>query len=519
MSRISLKLFIASICLLLATSSANAQMSQMRLWSPYPDDQFGGGAYMNEGFYGTVGAGLVAITAAPDQVVGYAGGNTGNMGQGGYYVGTSMGNTVDEGGFAVMTGYKSKSQISTSEFNARWVTATRFEVGNIRGHHGWSVRGSVITPQEQNMRGMGGGIVLEDPKAVQLYGWQDGVNETNYYIFNGQGNGGIEPVSNGRGQTIGHLWGIIGLYGSGTESNSNSGSGAAGKGGSTVGEDSIIVFVPIPLNYDNFELKSHLNTWSVEAMYTYRFHPFRRGVLEILGGVRYKVLDEKFDFFGHSTTKLTTEYTNTVIDILQQSNIVSNSGSSVVGQGENFSSNTQNEDFSIGADLGYSIWNFRADNNLVGPQIGARYTLSNNRWRFSGETMFFAAMNRQNIHGTGDLGLKPASSQDTNLTYTNGNVMYAPINTVQNYFSYSNHFTEFSPCVEARFEATWHWTRCVSFKFGYEFLFMSNIARAAAVNNYKIHDDGTIFGVKDNKDDRNFDTIQHGVMFTAQFNR
>ena len=50
-------------------------------------------------------------------------------------------------------------------------------------------------------------------------------------------------------------------------------------------------------------------------------------------------------------------------------------------------------------------------------------------------------------------------------------------------------------------------------------LYMDNIARASAINDYRLNEDGTIFGVKKNKDDYNFDQFVHGVMFTVMINR
>ncbi len=509
MSRISFKLFVAGLCLFMA-SSASAQMSEMRLFSPYPDDQFGGGAYMNEGFYGSVGYGVLSISQAPDQTIGYTGSDDDT---------TAVGTTI--GGWnntAVITGVPTYSQISTASFESPWVTSSKFEVGNIRGHHGWSVGGTIINPQRTTDQGTGAGIAIKDEECIDVWSFiPNSADPTNFYVFDKTDSSGISIVDEHK--TIGRLWGIVGLYGSGTSSNTTSGTGSASSNSGTVDENSVFVFVPIPLTYDMFQLETCVNTWSVEAMYTYRFHPFRRGVLELLAGLRYTVFDEEMDFFGHATTQLTTQYTNTVIDILQQSNIVSNSGSSVVGEGQNFATSEQNNDFSIGSDLGYSIWNFKAYNHLVGPQFGGRYTLSNNRWRFSAEGKFFAALNRQTLRGAGELGLKPSTTQGTNLSNTNGNPMYAPINTVQNHFDYSETYNEFTPAAEVALEATWHWTRCISFKVGYDMLFMGNIARATAFNDYRMNKDGSIFGVKENADDRNFDAFVHGVTFTAQFNK
>jgi hypothetical protein len=48
---------------------------------------------------------------------------------------------------------------------------------------------------------------------------------------------------------------------------------------------------------------------------------------------------------------------------------------------------------------------------------------------------------------------------------------------------------------------------------------MDNIARASAINDYRLNENGTIFGVKKNDDDYNFDQFVHGVMFTVMINR
>ncbi len=510
MSRISLKLFIAGALLFMATSVSQAQMSQMRLFSPYPDDQFGGGTYAHEGFYGSFGAGVVSISTAPDQTFGYTGQTEG--------VGTTIGGATDTG-TAITTAYNTASQINTADWTTGWTTATEFEVGNQRGHHGWYVKGTVISPQEHSSKGFGAGFTMYDPPTVDIYPYPE--NETqniNFYVYTGGSTGdGLQQIT--AKTSIGKLWGIVGLFGSGTSNQSYSGSGSAGGNSSTVSEDSVYVFVPLVLSYDSFEVKSKVNTFSVEAMYNYRFHPFRRGCFEVLGGLRYTEFNEDVDFSGAVTTKQTTSYTNTVVEILQSSNIVSNSGSAVVGQGQNFQQNSQNNDFSVGADLGPSMWNFKADNHLVGPQIGARYTLSNNRWEYCGGGKFFAAFNRQNIRGNGVLGLKAANNQDTNLSYTNGNVLYAPLSAVQNEFNYSHHNDVFSPCFEINLDATWHWTSCVSCKFGYEFLYMGEIARGSATNDFRMNGDGTIFGVKPNRDDYCFDTYVHGAMFTLQINK
>lgn len=506
MSRLSLKLLIVSILLTLATTSnAFAQMSQMRLFSPYPDDEFGGGAYMHEGFYGSVGAGIVFITQPPDQLIG----NT----KGGSEL--SVTNTI--GGAnetSVFTAVPTASQMNTSNMGGKWVTATDFEVGNMRGHHGWSVKGTVVSPMKNTVKGLDAGINIYDPAIVEIQQW--GTNG-NYYLWNRGTVPLLTQLDQGTLVKVGRLWGIVGLYGSQTTGNSYSGGGSASSSTST--EDEKYAFVAIPLTFNQWQVSTKCDTFSVEAMYTYRFHPFRRGTLEFLAGVRYTAFKESMDFAGMASTKLTTEYSDTRVEILQTGTQSSTGGQAVTSTSQSFVNNQQNQSYELGADLGISSWKFRVDNQLVGPQIGLRYILTNNRWQFLGETKFFAALNRQNLYGSGILGLKASSSQTTNLTQTNGTPLYAPVNTVQNYFTYSSHFNQFSPGVDTKFQANWNWTQCVSFGVSYQMLFLSNLARAAAINDYRMNEDGTIFGVKQNKSDRNFDTFVHGVMFNVNVNK
>ena len=68
-------------------------------------------------------------------------------------------------------------------------------------------------------------------------------------------------------------------------------------------------------------------------------------------------------------------------------------------------------------------------------------------------------------------------------------------------------------------EAAWHWTSVVSFKVGYDFTYLANIARSTTINDYRINADGSYFGVRDDKDLRNESTLIHGVMFTVQINK
>ena len=538
MSR-SIKLIIAGLCIALASAStASAQVSQMRLFSPFPDDQFGGGVYEHEGLYGSIGAGIVSITQPSDQVVGSKVGGT-------QFVTNVIPNTTSNQTCTTFTYSEISNQMTTARFHADWETATEFVVGNQMGHHGWEVKGTVVSPQRVDSDGTYGSIVIEDPAVVNVNNYNISGANGNYYVWTGSSYQLLDPQGSGSVNQIGRLWMIVGLDSvgaSGTSYNSNTNSGS-----STSTTTDRYAFVPMPIVFDTYHLTSKVNTWSVEAMYSYRFHPFRTGMLEALAGVRYTCFDGRFTFFGHASTKNESSYSITEVSILN-TNTQGAGDNQSVQTSQSYGSYDYNTSASRGADLGYSDWNFEANNHIVGPQVGARYTISSNRWRFTGEGKYFAGFNRQNIYGYGTLGLKAMSdtassgssngnnnnnnnnnntnnnnnnsnSGSQNTSATGGIQSYTPIGTVANAFNYSKHYNAYSNGIDGKLEATWNWTEAIGFKVGYEMLYLDNISRASAVNDYRINEDGSIFGVKTRKKDRNFETFVHGVMFTLMVNR
>ena len=111
MSR-SIKLIIAGLCIALASAStASAQVSQMRLFSPFPDDQFGGGVYEHEGLYGSIGAGIVSISQPSDQVVGSKVGGT-------QFVTNVIPNTTSNQTSTTFTYSQISNQMTTARFHA-----------------------------------------------------------------------------------------------------------------------------------------------------------------------------------------------------------------------------------------------------------------------------------------------------------------------------------------------------------------------------------------------------------------
>lgn len=551
MSKFRMKWAIAGALLLLTGAQVSwGQISEMRLFSPYPDDQFGGGAYAREGLYGSIGAGMIAVSLPSTQEIGFDRYGNNEYGERPWYV------TNEFAGVYTMS--RMGNQMNTSEFKTQFSNATEFEIGRQIGHHGWEVSSQIVTPLRNKVAGIDASINIYDPQTILVSDFiaemSRGLDSADYYVFTGVGGGSIgtdssfskvDPHSMAK---IGHLWAIVDMRGnssSSTEYDNDYSSSNTGEGGGSGDDDEessrgMYAIVPIPIVYDMYQIETHLNFWSVEAMYNYRFHPFRRGLLELQGGVRYTCFDDSMDFTGHATTRTSNTYDSVRVQILNSGEIAGTGSGAVpvASETEEYAENDEtNESFS-GADLGYSLWNFEAENHIVGPQVGGRYSLSNGRWRFSGEGKFFAGLNRQNIRGSGQFGLKAEADQEGNLNGssnsssssssssddeddngTGGLPTKAPLGTVANRFSYKNYFTEFTPGFETRVEAAWYWTEALSFKVGYQFTYLDKIARGTTVNDYVVNEDGTFFRCKDDKDSRNTNVLAHGIMFTAQINK
>ena len=121
-------------------------------------------------------------------------------------------------------------------------------------------------------------------------------------------------------------------------------------------------------------------------------------------------------------------------------------------------------------DLGIS-----AQNHIVGPQAGLRWFKKQGRWTFSTEGRGFAGLNVQNIR------LAP---EFTNIY-------------------------EWTPLAEFRANATYQFTRAVSFKVGWSGIYMDGLARSAAMI-----DNGQISTIQNRQS-----TFTHGLTLGISVNR
>jgi len=128
-----------------------------------------------------------------------------------------------------------------------------------------------------------------------------------------------------------------------------------------------------------------------------------------------------------------------------------------------------------GGVLGASFWDTQIFNNLVGPQIGLKYTLQLHRVNFDWSGRFMFAYNIQDFEQEASLG------QDLIPGQYNRPLYFGP--------TYSVHGKQenfFSPTAEMRVQASYQITTAFALRLGYTAVFVDNISRSANQVRYEL---------------------------------
>jgi hypothetical protein len=202
---------------------------------------------------------------------------------------------------------------------------------------------------------------------------------------------------------------------------------------------------------DNETMTNVTRLTGVELMKTYRYEPDDDlwGAWEVYFGARFLQVHDRFDFSQLEAVSPTS------------------------GQDQ--------------IDLGI-------DNNIVGPQIGGRWSNKRDRWTFDTQLRFMAGANFEN------------ASEYGSLVNTN---TFPPMTT----FNHTDHSVEFAPVGELRVNAIFQVSKAISLKVGYTALAMTGIGRASRRIDYVEPDLGIINGAK------NDHLFANGVTFGFEVNR
>ncbi|MDR1964848.1 MAG: BBP7 family outer membrane beta-barrel protein [Planctomycetaceae bacterium] len=502
MSLLKSKSFLTGVLLaiMLATTGSVPALEGFRLWAPYQPESFGGNRRGNDGIYASVEGIFWKVDGPKSTPIGYTNPN-GSSGSRWAYDGNKT--------------FLQTNSMNTNNLGVDFTLGTRVEVGNRRGHHGWLFSGYGLSDCGGSFNSENGSMVISDPENLTtyaIYGANFGLNEvwtkdgTFVYIaetppFLGWDTGNPQvPIRN-----VGYLWAWFPI-----------------QWGDPWLEGRL---APVPLNFARANVRNSVDIMSLELMYTYRTHPFKWGDLEFLAGARFWDFDDKMTFLGQGYE--TPYYESDPFDDDDDNN---NNNDDESGYGQAGMSNSN----SLGA------WTVLADtkitgqvrNRIIGPQFGVKVQRRNARWTFGAEGRFMAGINNQSQTVSGYLGsnfinpeLVPqigSSGSDSGGT-SNGTVQdhgvlpYIPIgihHSAQTFYHHRNK-TYFSPGFELQLSAKWQWTDAVGFKLGFNSTIFDNIGRGAEVIEYKIQDNGQLFGLKVSKTA----VITYGVNFGLDIRR
>ena len=137
--------------------------------------------------------------------------------------------------------------------------------------------------------------------------------------------------------------------------------------------------------------------------------------------------------------------------------------------------------------------------NIVGPQVGAKWTNQRQRWRLSANTRFTFGYNIQNWSQENGIGAELVPVPRTGCC-----TLSRPTRTT------ACRCDDFSPVGELRLETAYYLTQAFALKVGYTGMYVGNIKRAATSVRYYLPDMGY-------RDSGTQDLISNGVDFGIEF--
>jgi hypothetical protein len=141
--------------------------------------------------------------------------------------------------------------------------------------------------------------------------------------------------------------------------------------------------------------------------------------------------------------------------------------------------------------LGTAFINTQVENQIVGPQIRAKWSAQRGRWNLGVDTRFMFGFNATDLSQRGSIGLDDVD--DTGVVVNPGLIPGALNRLLSGQpttFSYGRREDEFAPVVEFRANTSYQLTRALGARLGYSAIFVDNISRASQVTEYSLPDMG-----------------------------
>jgi hypothetical protein len=345
------------------------------------------------------------------------------------------------------------NSFDTGVFNADAGWGNRYDLGYMENrNHGWLVSIIQGLSQNQTSNNLGGYILFDDPTGL-LEGFTD-VNDDGFDDDRNLNNVFGRPPFNWDSDDDGEPDANLPIPFPPFPANVPNGDDIIPSDQPGAGTD-LGDRVAIATPFDEVQYTNRATMDGVELMRTFRVPRFHDGSdLELWYGVRYLQVKDRMTLLG------------------------------------------------IGGFLDSTYMNTTITNNIVGPQIGARWSKRLNRWTISTEGRFLAGFNAQSGSQYWVMG-----SEITQPAFVNG----PALTTLTARHSSSGE--TFAPAGEFRVQASYYFTKAIALKVGYTLLYVDGIQRAADSVDYSVPS----FGI--NRNNTEDYILTNGVNFGIEINR
>lgn len=358
--------------------------------------------------------------------------------------------------------------LNDSAPEATFSLGNRYELGYIVDHHGWT--------------------------ASVLDGWTRGSFEEHGFLNNLFDNpNNQQTLAFGSNPAVGNVVilfnappnSLLGYLFADTDGDGNYDTPYDLDGDGTLDLDDLITYLP---TFDLVQVRNYTRLYGVEVMKAFRFKPTSHGsVVEFSYGARYLKLHDNFrvDALGgpFNDLNLPADATNPV-------------------------------------DARTSFWDTTIDNNIVGPQLGLRWSKRKGRFAYNASGRFTFGYNIQDHKQTGQIvtaydfqTTAPPTVVDPNgITVAQYNGTARPALLGNSAFTNGKQKQDFSPVVEFRAELDYYITQQFALTLGFNATFIDNIRRASRQVDYTLPNMGFVDGGTQ-------EILIGGVNFGCEFNR
>ncbi|HEV3004928.1 MAG TPA: hypothetical protein VGX78_10730 [Pirellulales bacterium] len=472
------KLWLGLALQLLVATVASAQELKENEWLPYFKDtqigapadlsRYGNGPKRKRGYFATAELLYWAISPPERTLVGKEG-YTPLVGQGANFgfptlptTGTTTTTTTATPGFLTVNFFTQPATLDTGFINPVLGPGQRYQLGYINDEgQGWMVGTIVLQSQTSQTVVSNAGVPIFAP-------FVNGVNPLEGFI---PGPNGVAFDVNGN-----HIFGPNGQDLGTPNPNPPPAFIPPFDGKPDVPAPTDFGdLVQFPVIFHSLTVKQTSRLWGIEVMHLWQLpqRPVNRpglGTWEAMAGVRYLRFRDNFFVEGFP-------------DIQTQVNASTTGSGTSTGSANRISDGV----------LGHSAWNQTADNNLIGPQIGLRWSAGKGRLTFNTEARGLAAANFLAERLTGFYGKQPSfvtqspigvNPTGTGTGTTTGTTFPqvlpgSPVGLVPQSFVHTRFATQFAPVGELRLNLQYQAYRSIAVQAGWTGLFMGGIGRSA----------------------------------------